>query len=600
MLQLRFSTQAGRVELSCGPGSGRALQALRSRFTTGAILSGQAFDLDTDDFLVNLTELTRWPAEDTDFRWQPELLALVEGNAADAGALQELLAGGGGHSAPAPGHLGGGWQAPLTGFQRRDLGKLLAMAHGANFSVPGAGKTRVALAVFQARRDAGQVTRMLVVCPKSAFESWHFEAETCYVDPGLRVAVMDTAAAPACDILLVNYERLPDAKAALTRWLLTQPALLVLDEAHRTKLGPAGAWGSASLALGPYAARRLILTGTPAPNGGADLENLLAFVWPGQGRAAVARALGGGDLRTASVLLRPLYVRTTKSELDLPPMDIAVRRVELTPLHRDLYNALLGQMSGQWRGGEQDAEALGRILLYLLMAATTPALLATGSSRYEPLPYRVPPLQPPAGSSLSALLRDLPLYELSPKYQEVLAIVAANAEAGLKTLVWSTFVRNLTSLELLLARFRPAVVHGGTEDRPEQLRRFREDPSCLVLLSNPATLGEGISLHRDCHDAVYVDRDFSAGRYLQSLDRIHRLGLPPETKTRVTVLVADNTIDELVEQRLADKLRFMGGILDDPSVLELADLSEEPTESAGMAAADLRALVGYLDASAAR
>lgn len=599
MLQLRFSPQAGRVELSCDPRSARDLQALRGRFTTGASISSQVFDLEIDDLLVNLYELTRWPAADTEVHWQSELLALVEGNAADTQILQARLTDDALQAPAAAGSLGGGWAAPMTDFQRRDLGKLLELAHGANFSVPGAGKTRVSLAVFQARRDAGQIARMLVVCPKSAFESWQDETLLCFPGAELRIAVMDTAAAPACDILLVNYERLPDAKPTLLKWLRAQPALLVLDEAHRMKLGPAGAWGTVCLSLGPYAARRLILTGTPAPNGARDLENLLAFVWPGQGRATVARAIADNDLRTASTLLRPLFVRTTKSELRLPPVDITVRRIELPPLHRDLYNALLGQVSDRWRGGEQDdVEALGRVLLYLLMAATTPALLATGATRHEPLPYRVPPLQPPAGSSLATLLRDLPDFELSPKYQEVVGIVAANALAGRKTLVWSTFVRNLTSLELLLARFCPAIVHGGTADRAEQLRRFREDADCMVLLSNPATLGEGVSLHHGCHDAVYVDRDFAAGRFLQSLDRIHRLGLEPDTRTQITVLVASGTIDELVEQRMAEKLRFMGGILDDPQVLELGDLSEEPTASAGMNSTDLLALVGYLSGNA--
>src|SRR3954451_6081328 len=101
--------------------------------------------------------------------------------------------------------------------------------------------------------------------------------------------------------------------------------------------GPAGVWGAVCRTLCPYAARRLILTGTPAPNGSKDLENLFAFVWPGQGRAAVAHALTGNDLRTASARLRPLFARTTKSELNLPPVDVAVRRLDLPPLHRDLY-----------------------------------------------------------------------------------------------------------------------------------------------------------------------------------------------------------------------------------------------------------------------
>ena len=292
--------------------------------------------------------------------------------------------------------------------------------------------------------------------------------------------------------------------------------------------------------------------------------------------------------------MRPLFVRTTKRELGLPPVTTSVRRIDLPPLHRALYDALLGRAGDRWQGGEQDIEALGRVLMYLLMAATTPALLATGSSRHDPLPYRVPPLEVPVRSSLAELLQDLPHYELSPKYQEVAKIVSDNAAVGRKTLVWSTFVRSLTSLERLLAHHRPALIHGGSADREDQLARFREDPDCALLLSNPATLGEGVSLHQVCHDAVYVDRDFAAGRFLQSLDRIHRLGLDASTVTNVTLLVANGTIDEIVEQRLGAKLRFMGAILDDPTVQELAELGEEPTASAGMDVADVAALLGHL------
>lgn len=565
---------------------------------SSAIISDQAFEIDLDDLLVNLRELAVWPTSDTDIRWQDELLTLVEGNATDAANLQDRLSRPLESVSPASTQLKGGWDADLTEFQNRDIQALLALIHGANFSVPGAGKTRVTLAIFQARRDSGTIARMLVVCPKAAFESWQAEAEFCFPDAPPRVAVMDGPIPPNATIVLINYERLPDARSALVQWLRAQPTLLVLDEAHRMKLGPAGAWGAACLAIGPYAASRLVLTGTPAPNGAKDLENLFSFVWPGQGRAAVSRALLGRDLRAASHELRPLFVRTTKSELLLPPVDLTIRRVELPPLHRDLYNALLGQVSSNWQGGHQEIEALGKVLLYLLMAATTPALLATGASPHEPLPYRIPPLQPPPGSSLNELMRDLPHFELSPKYQEVIAIVASNAALGRKTLVWSTFVRNLKSLETLLSRYQPAIVHGGTDDRPEQLSRFRTDPACMVLLSNPATLGEGVSLHQVCHDAVYVDRDFAAGRFMQSLDRIHRLGLKPDTKTRITILVANRTIDELVEQRLATKLQFMGGVLDDPAVLELGDLQEEPNISAGMDNADLQALVGYLRGNA--
>jgi hypothetical protein len=559
------------------------------RFASAESLSQQALDLELDDFLVNLYELAEWPASDSDVRWQSELLSLVQSNAEDARTFEEGLL----REPPTAidAELGSGWNGALTDFQRRDLGKLLGLRHGANFSVPGAGKTRVALAIFERARQAEELSRMLVVCPKSAFESWEVESRVCFPESPPTMTRFDGYAVNA-QILLVNYERLPTSLATLLAWLRSQPSLLVLDEAHRMKLGAAGAWGAACLALAPFARRRLILTGTPAPNGARDLENLMSFVWPGQGRRAVIRALEGRDLRVASRMLKPMFVRTTKSELGLPPVTTATRRLDLPPLHDELYRALLGQPA--LRGSSNDIEALGRVVLYLLMAATTPALLATGTTRYEPLPYRVPPLVPPPDSQLASLLRDLPLYEMSPKYQEVLAIVAANALAGRKTLVWSTFVRNLTSLSSLLGDYAPALVHGGTDKREDEIRRFRLDSTCMVLLSNPATLGEGISLHRACNDAVYVDRDFAAGRFLQSLDRIHRLGLDADTETRVTVLVANGTIDEIVEQRLAAKLQFMGGVLDDPDVVALGDLEEEPSASVGMDAEDVVSLLRHL------
>lgn len=555
-------------------------------------------EIDLNDFLGAIGELGSWSHEHVE--WEEALARLVNSVLDDAATAQHHITSAAppiGADAVDPADvetlLGPGWIAPLTGFQRRDIARLLTLRHGANFSVPGAGKTRVALAVFAAMREQGEAQRLLVVCPKSAFEAWEFESEACFKQP-LRVSVMGASPDPGAEVLVVNYERISRALNRLAAWLRSAPGALVLDEAHRMKLGANGAYGAACLALGPLAERRLILTGTPAPNGARDLENLLSFVWPGHGKRVVADAVGGGDLAYASSVLRPLFTRTTKSELGLPPVDTKIRYVDLPPLHQEIYEALKGNPSA--RSG--DLDALGKTMLRMLMAATSPALLAEGSTRYEPLAYQVPPLDAPPGDSLYTLLRGLPRYELSPKYEEAVKIVAENAKHGRKTLVWTTFVRSITTLERLLAPFQPAVVHGGTADRSGQLQRFREDPDCLVLISNPATLGEGISLHQVCHDALYVDRDFMAGRFLQSLDRIHRLGLAADAETRVTVLAARRTVDEVVALRLEQKLEFMGGILDDPAVRQLGDLREEETVAAGgMDTSDIRALLSHLNST---
>ncbi|MFI0422950.1 DEAD/DEAH box helicase [Spongiactinospora sp. 9N601] len=601
-LEIGFGDGVARARLHARSDREDDLRKLALKFRTGIQRRSGILEVDVDDLLVNLVALASWP-EPATVVWDPQLAALAADSAADAQAMGERIESGKPPSEVAvedvQQFLGASWKGDLTSFQLRDIARLLSLRHGANFSVPGAGKTRVALAVFNALRNKG-ADRLLIVGPKSSYESWLFENQECLTEP-LRMEVYGRENDPSAEALLVNYERLRFDGVAndLGQWLSARPSMLLLDEAHRMKLGADGTYGGACLALGPRAKHRLILTGTPAPNGPRDLENLFGFVWPGHGRQKVIQAVAGGDLAVASRVLRPLFTRTTKGELGLPPVTTTLRTVAMPLLHKEIYDALLGRFSARAAGSEGDFLALGRIVVYMLMAATSPALLAVGTTRYEPLAYRVPPLAIPEGSTLSALMRDLPSYEMSPKYQEVLAIVAENAAKGRKTLVWSTFIRSLNTLQRILAAFQPAMVHGGTEDREAEITRFRKDPSCMVLLSNPATLGEGISLHHECHDAVYVDRDFAAGRFLQSLDRIHRLGLAPDTQTRITVLASEGTIDEIVEQRLAEKLVFMGSILDDPAVRELGDLYEEPAIGAGLDHRDLQALMGHLRAAAA-
>lgn len=602
-LNISFAAEVTRARLVVRAGLEADLRRLALGFHTSTHRSPGTVEVDLDDFLTNLEVLSTWPHQaDGEVTWDSQLQALVVDSLHDAQSLSRQLSNPGNREAAevvwTSDILGPEWRGDLTPFQRRDITKLLSLRHGANFSVPGAGKTRVGLAVFQALRLREGIERLLVVGPKSSYSAWQYEGAHC-LNPAPSLEVVGSAPSPTADTLLINYERLPTMVSSLSRWLTERPSMIILDEAHRMKLGAEGAYGAACLALGSRSNRRLILTGTPAPNGVKDLENLFGFVWPGTGRHSVVRAVNGGNLSDASRALRPLFTRTTKNELDLPPVETLITPVPLPPLHAEIYEALIGQFSARVTGHEGGFQALGRVMVYMLMAATSPALLAVGSTRYEPLSYQVPPLSVPRESSLYQLMQDLPSYEMSPKYQEVLAIVSENAAQGRKTLVWSTFIRSLTTLQQLLSSFRPALVHGGTADREEQIRRFRDDQNCMVLLSNPATLGEGISLHHECHDAIYVDRDFAAGRFLQSLDRIHRLGLADDVRTRITVLASERTIDEVVTARLAQKLIFMGGILDDPAVQQLADLNEEPATGGNLDTADLQALMGHLRAPSA-
>jgi SNF2 family DNA or RNA helicase len=501
----------------------------------------------------------------------------------------------------------------LRDFQRRDLAKLLTLPHGANFSVPGAGKTAVTYGLYEVERLLGHVRQLLVVAPLSAFEAWQTEAARCFGTPPT-IHRYNGAIPWGTEVLLVNYQRLKEPHfEQIVAWAFAAPTQVVLDEAHRMKRGQHGEWGRACLQLAYVAQRRDILTGTPAPHSPRDFVALLDYLWPNQARrilpgTALQPEPPPGAMELVNDAIAPLFVRTTKSELGLMPPRLHVEPVALTGLQEEIYDALRGQYAGMFDLSRVDRTMLaqmGEVTMYLLEAASNPALLAGRTPSQGAIPFRYPSLSVPPGSKLADLIARYHRHEIPAKFRKLAIMVEENAGQGRKTLVWSNFVGNLLALERMLARYRPALVYGGVpsgEDPPEpgmrtrerELVRFRSDPHCLVLLANPAALGEGVSLHETCHDAVYLERTFNAGQYLQSLDRIHRLGLAPDTETRITFLQMQGTIDERVDERVAVKAERLGAMLNDPDVVAMALPDEEEYGEAIEDLDDLSALFGHL------
>lgn len=506
---------------------------------------------------------------------------------------------------------GGRFTRELRPFQVRDLGRLLALDHGANFSVPGAGKTTVTLAAYEAERLAGRVERLLVVAPLSAFDAWVEESVDCFDQP-LKVAKAGRdPILPDTEVVLVNYQRLDTEYERLAQWVVQRPTMVVLDEAHRMKRGWEGAWGARCLSLAYLAKRRDILSGTPAPQSPRDFVALLDFLWPGQARqllpgdVLVTRPPADAGERVAQAI-RPLFARTTKREMKLPEVEFDPIVVPLEPLHAEIYAALRAEYAGRYlldRDDERDLFAMGQVLMYLLEAATNPKLLTAGSLSNADAPeFRHPPLVPEPGSRLATLLERYNEFETPAKFQQLALIIERNAAAGRKTLVWSNFVRNLLTLRRMVARYQPALVHGGVPpyadegetSRETELRRFRRDDACMVLLANPAAMSEGVSLHHDCHHAVYLDRTFNAGQYLQSLDRIHRLGLEPGTMTTFTLLISEGTIDQTVDDRVRAKATLLGEMLDDDLTAVALPNDEDYGPPLEADADDLAALFAHL------
>lgn len=119
-------------------------------------------------------------------------------------------------------------------------------------------------------------------------------------------------------------------------------------------------------------------------------------------------------------------------------------------------------------------------------------------------------------------------------------------------------------------------IYGVTpqKERREILDDFRAG-RFKMLVTNPQTLAESVSLHSVCHDAVYFEYSYNLVHLPQSKDRIHRLGPPDDQKTRYYFMRdgRELSLDAVIYDRLKekeqtmldaiDRSRLEGGYLDD-------------------------------------
>lgn len=515
-------------------------------------------------------QLRRGLATAADWHWTPHALRVEDGRRAAVSRLEDVVSTAvEDQRAWPPIDLAAlGFRRELRASQRDAVARLVATRGGANFSVPGSGKTTVTYAVYAALKAERAVHAMLVVAPPSAFEAWVEEARECFDEPP-RVRTRPSYIATSDEVVVFNYERLADPRvlSAIRRWTRNRRVLGVFDEAHRAKAGRRSARGAASLELAEELDLTMVLTGTPMPNGEDDLASVFDLAWPGHGR----RFVTGGDLSTRR---DRAFVRVTKADLDMPRMDLVVERIDLTPEHRTLYDAMAAR-TAEWAAGPAATAAdAGRALLRLIAATTNPAAVFAPDT-----PWGLPLDPAEVPRDLAELVRR-PTETIRPaKILRAVQLVDRNRSRGQKTLLWSVSVANVRAVAAALPQGSAAVISGGTPhddagaptDRRRELARFRTDGSCWALVATPQTLGEGISLHHSCTDQIHLDRGYAAGTWLQSIDRTHRLGIPAGVIASCTVLQAVNTVDERVSQVLDRKVAAMADALDDRTLRAVAE-----------------------------
>lgn len=519
--------------------------------------------------------------------------------------------------------------AALLPHQLRGLHRLLSNHNMAEFSVQGSGKTAIVLSAFSIWRRQGEVEHLLVIGPISCFQPWEDEIRRCFGDSlsvirwsgslSERIRLVRTFG--IVDVILCSYDVARRDVMMLCGLLRSYKTLLALDESHYIKNFNIGARGAAVFQLAPYAVKRVILTGTPSPHSLFDLWTQFTFLWPNGSKVLVGTPLqyqeflegAQAPARELRARLSPFYHRTTQNELDLPRVDSHFVRIasdNIPPEQARIINLLETRIQAEARlrlSSYVDRDILAQWqrarIIRLLQAASNPGMLLN--------PLTLPPQV--SDVDFSELIGDVVRFQrgelVAAKISWTVETTNELVRNGNKVVIWTWWVENLHLLSRLLASHNPLLLYGAIkpyeeetddiyeESRERNIREFKTRSDRPILLANPAASAEAISLHHECHHAIYVDRTFNCGQFLQSLNRIYRVGLPEQITTHYWIPILECAVERSVEQRLLERQRTMYEFLGDETPVIGIDVSEESdiAESSSELDYDFRRTIGEIN-----
>ena len=463
-----------------------------------------------------------------------------------------------------------------------------------NFSVPGAGKTSVVYGAFAylsnlPTENIKHVDRLLIISPLSAFGPWELEYEECFgcmpttkrINAKLSLDEKKQYFYSPCPakITLLSYASVSSLLEELIYFLRTNKVMVVLDEAHKIKNTSGGKTAASVLQIAQFCSARVVLTGTPAPNGYEDLYNLYKFIWPTKKIIPFEvyqlkdMSKVEGDARVDTLLhsVEPFFIRVKKSDLGIPPAtEHNPIMVHMGATQRRIYDIIEKKYMNEIVSNKDDwfrRDLVKARLLRLMQAATNPSLLGVPLKNF----VHEEDFDLAQVEDDSSLITDVLQYEKSEtpaKFVKARELIESIIAKGEKVVVWAIYIKNIIDFEhYLLENGIPCkTLYGATpvasgdeneedvETREKIIAEFHKPDSMFkVIIANPFAVAESISLHKACHNAIYLERSFNAAHFIQSKDRIHRYGLKPGTETNYYYLLSEDSIDGIIHNRLIEK-----------------------------------------------
>ena len=493
----------------------------------------------------------------------------------------------------------------LLNHQKETCYHLYKSECAANLSVPGSGKTSVVLACYEKLKIENKVDAIFVIGPLNCFNSWETEFKlTLGRDSKIKILEPDFTKRKSVyhnflksELYTSSFATIANDIEELKKFFTYHKFLLVVDEAHNIKKID-GTWSNAALELSKLCKHKVILTGTPMPNAFKDYYNYLDFLYgnneiilPNE-KAQIEVHIERKEYDVAAELLRekifPFYTRVTKKNLNLsePNFNKPIL-IKMNPIEFEIHQAIITKISHY-----SDSKYLKNIDLMKKICKARAIRLRQVCSYVKNLLTAIPD-EIVAGvddlisdKTISNLIATYDDNEKPAKLLKLKEMVKKLINNNKKVLIWST---HLKTVELIYNElisdgvFIKKITGEDTKDIKERKKiqiEFNNPSSALqAIIATPQSCSESISLHKDCQNAIYYDINYNAAEFLQSLDRIHRVGGSETKPVYYNFLHYQNTVDIKVYNKVFEKAnRQMKVIENDNLIFSIPDDDEDYEE----------------------
>ncbi len=445
----------------------------------------------------------------------------------------------------------------------------------------GLGKTLSVLTYFDSLAAEERADFLFVVCPNSLKRNWVREAEQWFPRRKLLLPPESKKerraffrhlryGARLCSGAVFNFEsiRMPDVLEEARELLSERVAVLCVDESQRVKNPKSKSFKSLA-ELAPLCSRRVLLSGTPVPRDFTDIWSQIFLLDDGErfgknfyrwlskiaelGNAysefAVKR-FRKEELEEAIGRAQELLLRRRKEDvLSLPEKTFSVRDIELGGDQRKFYNEVRKELLlrvTSLSGGTflREIQSVLEEYLRAVQVASNPRLV---DAQWKGDPAK--------------------FVECDEIVREVVQ------ERGGKLVIWTNYLLNVGELVARYQEYGARAYTGevSTGDRDQIVKEFQSGETVRILVAIPAAGGVGITLTA-AQTAVYLEKTWNAEHYLQSVDRLHRIG---QTGTVSIISLHASKVDDLIASNLRKKEYRLKTVLGDD--IRMDELPEELT-----------------------